>query len=135
MRLNVNHKTPPIPEPIAELQHRLEQIRNTRPRRSRLPDSLWAAAIKLARQYGIYQVAHALRLDYMGLKKRINGVSTVRKSASKTAFVELVPPPAMMPECVIEFESASGGRMRIHWKADAPPDWPSLLRAWRDSAG
>jgi hypothetical protein len=49
--------------------------------------------------------------------------------------VELVPPPAMMPECVIEFESASSGRMRIHWKADAPPDWTSLLRAWRESAG
>jgi hypothetical protein len=49
--------------------------------------------------------------------------------------VELVPPPATMPECVIEFESASGGSMRIHWKAAAPPDWTSLLRAWRESAG
>ena len=134
-RLNVSHKTTPIPEPIAQLQHQLEQIRNTQPRRSRLPESLWASAIELARQYGIYQVAHALRLDYMGLKKRMNGVTAVRKTASKTAFVELVPPPATMPECVIEFESASGGSMRIHWKADAPPDWTSLLRAWRESAG
>jgi hypothetical protein len=130
----VNHKTTPIPERIAQLQHQLEQIRNTQPRRSRLPESLWAAAIELARQYGIYQVAHTLRLDYMGLKKRLNGVTTVRKSASKTAFMELVPPPSTMPECVIEFEF-SGGKMRIHWKADAPPDWTSLLRAWRESAG
>ena len=40
-----------------------------------------------------------------------------------------------MPEYVIEFESASGGKMRIQWKAAAPPDWGSLLRACRETAG
>jgi hypothetical protein len=23
--------------------------------------------------------------------------------------------------------------MRIHWEAGTPPDWTSLLRAWRDA--
>ena len=124
-----------IPEPIAQLQRHLEQIRSTQPPRSRLPESLWGAAVELARQHGIYRVAHALRLDYVGLKKRLNGVTNVRTSAGKTAFVELVPPPSPMPECVIEFESASGGKMRIQWKAAVPPDWASLLRAWRETAG
>ena len=36
-------------------------------------------------------------------------------------------------ECVIEFESKSGGKMRIQWKAATPPDWANLLRAWRDA--
>ena len=27
---------------------------------------------------------------------------------------------------MIEFESSSGGKMRIQWKASAPPDWASL---------
>jgi hypothetical protein len=130
----MNRKSTPIPEPIAQLQRQLEQIRSTQPRRSRLPESLWSAAVELARQYGIYQVAHTLRLDYMGLKKRLNGVTNVGKNASKTAFVELVPPPTI-PECVIEFESASGSKMRIHWKAAAPPDWAGLLRAWWEAAG
>ena len=42
-------------------------------------------------------------------------------------------PPATPEECVIEFESSGGGKMRIQWKATAPPDWASLLRAWRDA--
>jgi hypothetical protein len=49
--------------------------------------------------------------------------------------VELATQPATMVECVIEFESASGGKMRIEWKAAVPPDWTNLLRAWRETAG
>jgi hypothetical protein len=26
-----------------------------------------------------------------------------------------------------------GGKVRIQWKAAAPPDWTSLLLAWRES--
>jgi hypothetical protein len=132
----MNRESTPLPEPIAQLQLQLEQIRRTQARRSRLPESVWSAAIELARQHGINRVAHALRLDYAGLKKRVNGLPSRRPNASRTAFVELVTPPAtMLPECVIEFESASGGKMRIQWKAAVPPDWTSLLRAWRETAG
>jgi hypothetical protein len=53
---------------------------------------------------------------------------------AQAAFVELVGPGATkLEECVIEFESLSGTKMRIQWKASAPPDWSSLLRAWRDA--
>jgi hypothetical protein len=131
----MNRQHSSIPEPIAQLQRQLERIRSTQAPRSRLPESLWIAAVELARQHGIYRVAHTLRLDYMGLKKRLNGTPSIRKSAGNTAFVELVQPPAPMPECVIEFECASGSKMRIQWKAEAPPDWVGLLRAWREAAG
>lgn len=130
----MNQQHSPIPEPIAQLQRHLQQIRSTQPPRSKLPESLWGAAVELARQHGVYQVAHALRLDYMGLKKRLNGVTSPQPSATKTAFMELVTPPTI-PECVIELESASGGKIRIQWKAAAPPDWASLLRAWRETMG
>ena len=128
--------TPPIPEPIAQLQHQLDQFRSTQSQRTKLPESLWQAAVELARQHGVYAVAHPLRLDYMGLKKRLGGVPNLRRKAAKPAFVELITPhPAMLEDCVIEFESASGGKMRIHWKAAAPPNWAGLLRAWRDAEG
>jgi hypothetical protein len=39
----------------------------------------------------------------------------------------------MLRECLIEFESLHGGKVRIQWKAAAPPDWISLLRAWREA--
>jgi hypothetical protein len=130
----MNRQHPSVPEPITQLQRQLEQIRSTQPSRSKLPESLWGAAVELARQYGIYRVAHTLRLDYMGLKRRLNGMTRVQKSATKTAFVELAPL-SPMPECIIEFESVSGGKMRIQWKAAVPPEWASLLRAWRETAG
>ncbi len=128
---------PPIPEPIAQLQRQLEQFRSTQPPRTKLPDALWQAAVDLARQHGVYPVAHPLKLDYMGLKKRLDGVpSPARKAASQAAFVELVAPqPARLEECLIEFECSSGGKMRIQWKGPGLPDLPSLLRAWREAEG
>ncbi len=127
--------TLPIPEAIVQLQRQLDQFRSTQPRRTKLPESLWQAAVELARQYGIYPVAHPLRLDYMGLKKRLDGVSSGR-TATKPAFVELIAAHATpLEECVIEFDAPSGSKMRIQWKASAPHDWVSLLRAWRETEG
>jgi hypothetical protein len=132
----MNRKLTPLAEPIAQLHRHLEQIRTTQPRRSRLPESIWNSAVELARQHGIYAVAHPLRLDYMGLKKRLEGTASRRRKASQTAFVELIAPPATPPpECVIEFESSSGAKMRIQWRASSALDWSSLLRAWRETAG
>src|SRR5688500_15388499 len=131
----MNRNSTPLPEAITQLQRQLEQHRSSQPPRSRLPVPLWGAAVELARRYGVYRVAHALRLDYMGLKKRLNSVASGRQSASKTAFVELVTPPPMRPECRIEFACVSGGMIRIQWEAAAPGDWASLLRAWRETAG
>ena len=127
-------KTAVIPEPIAQLQRQLDEIRSTQPRGRKLPESVWQAAVELAREHGVYAVAHPLRLDYTGLKKRVGGVSHGRRKARKPAFVELIAPAsAMLRECLIEFESVHGSKVRIQWKAAAPPDWMSLLRAWREA--
>jgi hypothetical protein len=129
----VNRKnTPAIPEAILQLQRQLDQFRSTQPQRTKLPESLWQAAVELARQHGVYSVSHPLRLDYMGLKKRLSGVPALRRKARKPAFVELIAP---QEECVIEFEAPSGNKMRVQWKASAPRDWVSLLRAWRETEG
>jgi hypothetical protein len=48
VRLIVRGKAkPPIPEPIVQLQRQLDQFRSTQPRRSKLPESLWEAAVEL----------------------------------------------------------------------------------------
>ena len=126
----------PIPEPITQLQRQLDQFRSSQSQRTKLPESLWQAAVELARQHGVYAVAHPLRLDYMGLKKRLGEPPSHRRKVPRAAFVELItPPPATLEECVIEFESSRGAKMRIQWKATAPPDWAGLLRAWRETEG
>ena len=126
--------TPPIPEAIVQLQQQLEQFRSTQPPRTKLPESLWQAAVELARQHGVYSVAHPLRLDYMGLKNRLGGVAVRRRKKTKPTFVELTAPhTTLLEECMIELESARGNKMRIQWKTSAPCDWVSLLRAWRET--
>jgi hypothetical protein len=132
----MNRTITPIPEPVAQLQHQLEQFRSAQPGRTKLPESMWQAAVELARQHGVYPVAHPLRLDYTRLKKRLGGSPTLRRKATKPAFVELVAPArTQLEECVIEFESPGGSKMRIQWKAAAPPDWTTLLQAWRETQG
>jgi hypothetical protein len=126
--------TTPIPGPIEQLQRQLDEFRSTQARRTKLPEALWQAAVDLARQHGVYSVAHPLRLDYTGLKKRFGGVPDSHKKATKPAFVELIADhPVTMSECVIEFEFSLGSKMRIQWKGSAAPDWISLLRAWREA--
>jgi hypothetical protein len=123
-----------IPEPIVQLQRDLEQFRGSHPPRTRLPESLWQSAVELARQHGLYLVAHPLRLDYVQLKKRLGGVAKAPRKASAPAFVELISThPASVSDCVIEFESSAGSKMRIQWKGSTSPDWASLLRAWREA--
>jgi hypothetical protein len=124
----------PIPEPIVQLQRRLDELRSTRPHRAKLPETVWQAAVELAREHGLYSVAHPLRLDYMQLKKRLGGAVDTPRQATAPAFVELIGShPAAMSEFLIEFESSIGGKMRIQWKGSAAPDWISLLRAWREA--
>ena len=131
----VNRRSTPLtPEAILQLQRQLEEFRSSQPGRAKLPESLWQAAVDLARQYGIYPVANPLRLDYMGLKKRLGEVSPRARRATAPAFVELVATQPAVPEsCVIEFESPRGAKMRIHWKTPIPPDWTNLLHAWRET--
>ena len=133
----MNRTKTPIPEPVAQLRRQLDEFGSTHPRRTRLPEALWQAAVGLARQHGIYSVSHPLRLDYVGLKKRLEGTPGVRRQKRiKTAFVELIPTPPSPPEgYILEFESSTGSKMRVQWKTAGSPDWMSLLRAWRETAG
>ena len=123
----------PIPPDLVELSQRLEQWRSEQSARSRLPESIWAAAAEMAKRYGLHRTTKALRLDYTGLKKRMPALAKTVGSPPP-GFLELLAPTAVSPaECVVEWESARG-RMRVAMKG-VTPDWASLLRAWRETAG
>jgi len=125
----------PVPESVLELHAQLEQFRSTHPLRTRLPVALWQTAAELARQHGIYIVAHCLRVDYTTLKKHVNGSSAPcrrRRKKAAAKFVELIGAAhARVDEYVIEIESDRQPKLRIHCKTSRPPDWAALLDAWR----
>lgn len=124
-----------LPEAITQLQVQLDQWRSKQKRRAKLPESFWLAAADLAKQYGVFQTAQTLRLDYTRLKKRLGGSAGARRKPPKVAFVELMAHPTDLQECVIEFESAGQAKMRIQWKSTVPLDWKGVLRAWREVEG
>lgn len=125
-----------LSDSLARLQQELEQFRGAHPLRTRLPESFWQSVVELARQHGVYAVAHPLRLDYTRLKQRLGGSSNRHRRTKKPAFVEVIAPrPTKVHEFVIEIESLHGAKMRIQWRTPTPPDWTALLRAWRAVEG
>ena len=93
-----------------------------------MPAALWAAALALARQHGLYRTARALRIDYGSLKKRLGTAGAGR--VPSPAFVEL---PAVRPpglgSCVIDLEAPQGGRMRIEVTGVTVADLVTLTQA------
>ncbi len=64
-------KTRDLPARLEGVRRRFERWRRTRKVRSRIPEPLWASAVKMAGTYGIHRTAKALRLNYYALKKRV----------------------------------------------------------------
>jgi hypothetical protein len=56
---------------LEQLRRRFDEFRHTQPLRSRLPEPLWTTAAELATRYGVHPTARALRLDYTGLRRRV----------------------------------------------------------------
>ena len=123
----MSHNKTAIPDDLLLVSRQVEEWRSAHPPRSRLPETIWAAAAEMAQRHGLHRTAKALRMDYMRLKKRL----PVRAPplTAPPAFLELLAAPTGGPECVVELESTYG-KMRVAMKGMAL-DWAGLLHAWR----
>ena len=118
-----------LPAKLARGRERFEKWRSNHKTYRRLPEYLWSAAAKLAGEYGLNRTARALRLDYNGLKKRIE--ATVSSGTSPTSvgsqFLQLLPSElTAAAECIIECENINGIKLRIHLKGTQLPDLGAL---------
>jgi hypothetical protein len=129
-------RTGDLPARLEGLRRRFERWRRTRKVRARIPEPLWASAMKVAGRYGIHRTAKALGIDYYALKKRVEKASAVVASkmpaeVAKTQFVEL--PTAAWPgsgEYTLELEDAGGAKLRVHLKGFVAPDLAALTRSF-----
>ena len=120
-----------LPARLARGRQRFENWRTKHKTYHRLPEYLWSAAAKLAGEYGLNRTAHALRLDYSGLKKRMESV-VVKSSLQNTTeprFIQLLPSElTTATECAIECHHVNGTTLRIHLKGQLP-DLATLSRS------
>ncbi len=132
-------RTRDLPARLKDLRRRFELWRRTRKVRARIPEPLWASAVKLAGRYGIHRTAKALRVDYYALKKRVEvvpaaAVSKVPVGDAGARFLEL--PAAAWTgggECTLELEDAGGAKLRVHLKGFEAPDLAVLSRSFWQS--
>jgi hypothetical protein len=141
-----DNKTRDLFAGLESVQRRFERWRDAHQTRSRIPDSLWAAAVRAASKCGIHRTSRALRLDYYSLKERVERQSVaVPDPAAKAiaggrlplmpAFLELPPPVSVGScECTLELEDAAGAKLRIHLKNIAAPDLAALSRSFWNPA-
>lgn len=124
-----------LPPRIEEARQRFEQWRRTRPAVGPIPAELWSEAASCAAQYGAYRTARALGLDSGKLKRLMSPGKKHRRGSRVKArpaatFVEVAPPPRALPaECVLEVESRTGTRLRIHLRGTPLGDLAELARS------
>ncbi|MBC8159208.1 MAG: hypothetical protein H8E94_07740 [Alphaproteobacteria bacterium] len=125
-----------LPAKLARGRERFEKWRHKQKTRTRLPETLWSAAVKLAREYGVNRTARTLRLDYSGLKQRM--ASTVCEApvlaGAKPAFLQLLSSElTSVAECAIECQNPNGTMIRLHVKGPQLPDLAALIAGFRDT--
>jgi hypothetical protein len=112
-----------LPKPVGSLLEGIEHWRETREKRSPMPEELWDEAVKLARVFGVYVISRDLRLNYARLKERVETETTGdderdgHDADDSIAFVEVglgsIPEKASRDEVVVEVRSADGSEMTI----------------------
>src|SRR5215208_5256887 len=93
-----------LPPDLVRGQSRFRAWRAQRKAGVRIPQPLWAIAIRLVKTHGVSRTSTALGLDYYSLKKRAEAAVTPPRS-SGPAFVELTPPVVVARQCRFELDN------------------------------
>ena len=119
----------PRPLSMKRVRRRLERWRRTRAHpRAPIPKHIWAGAVALARQHGLYQTARALPINYGALKQHVEAADGTGGAAARSGFVELRPNRPAGDDSVIEVEGPrTTVRLRLH--GVGLPDRVRLSRA------
>ena len=110
----------PLNPTLQDVLREFETWRGVRKVRSRIPEQLWEAAVKLSSNYTTHQISKALRLDYVELKNRIS--TTMQDKAQSepgkaASFVEVdFCNSISASECSVEIEKSDGSKMKMFFR-------------------
>ncbi len=120
------------PADLVRAQQRFQAWRTQRTPGTRIPQELWDLAVPLARTHGLSRTAATLRLDYYGLKKRLEADSS-SDQPNHPPFVELTPPLLLARQCHLELNNGSGVTLRIQLVGYDAADIEALARGFGDA--
>jgi len=128
---------------LDRIRRQFEQWRRRRSPGTRIPDSLWQAAVAVARRHGVSKACKAARVDYYPLKRRLEAAEAAPQAAEGSAprragksrrqadrFIEI--PLGAMPNgsgCVLEVEDRRGTRLRMELRGVSTEELASLVRS------
>ena len=102
-----------LPRDLVRALSRFQVWRKQRQKGSRIPQSLWRLAVRLASSYSVHRTATALKLGYYSLKKQVEAAADPPES-SPPRFVELPPPPVTVSkQGLFELNNEAGETMRV----------------------
>lgn len=127
--------TKPITQPEDRLQtvcNAFNDWRSSRRKGSPIPAHLWDAAVSLSPVYSTCHIARALKLDYMKLKRLINGKTSHDRPPG---FFELKHESFLTAgQCTIHLQSPKGFRMEIRAEGASPAQFLPLITAFLEES-
>jgi hypothetical protein len=121
---------------VRRVRAQIEKWRQTRKKRSPMPEPLWDAAVELAQSDGVHPIARALRLNYQTLKCRVAIASSATRpgTGAPRGFVELSSPLPIAPLSpsgpVLELSDGNGAKLTIRLPAERELDVDRLAKAF-----
>jgi hypothetical protein len=118
-----------LPPDLARARNQFQAWRCRRRVGGRIPERLWALAVRLVSRHGVSRTATALSLDYYGLKKRAEQGASQPQS-NGPAFVELPSPLGVGKHGQFELDNAAGASMRMQLVGYETADVEALVRGF-----
>jgi hypothetical protein len=118
---------------LEQVRQRFESWRQRRKKRTRIPQSLWQAAIALSEEYSICHLSKTLRVNYTALKNKVENADSPEEQSSDilpTPFIRLPTPTVPLLESTIEMIKSDGSVMRMNVKGAGCSDWVELAKAF-----
>ena len=113
---------------LAQGMSRFRAWRGRRKAGSRIPEPLWATAVRLAAVHGVSRTATVLGLEYYALKQRAQASGEL--PASSQAFMELPAPVAMGQQCLFELDNGAGDTLRLQLLGYDAADVATVARSF-----
>lgn len=124
-------KTTRLPAEVEAVRQRIEEWRQTRLKRTRMPEDLWQAAAALARTRGAWAMSQALRVRLDGLRSRIDTAPQGdRTPAAKFIEVGMRRASADRGDTTVELSRPDGTRLTVRVARGSGLDVDSIIAAF-----